>query len=93
MIPADPYAAAFSALGTAAAGAPSSAATGAQSFGSAFNADGWTVSTGQGTARGGTVANSGAPGANVLPALAGGLDLTSLAVVGLLALVLFKVLK
>lgn len=58
-VPADPWSAAFGALGNAAAGGPSAAQSGQNTGAGGQDGAGWTVATGGARAGGGTVANGG----------------------------------
>lgn len=85
----DPYSAAFSAIGSAAAGGPSSAESGVGTIGNQFDGSGWTVSTGKGQTTGATIAK--AEGGASVPSL-GGFDVNTLAVLAVVALVAWKAL-
>ena len=85
----DPYSAAFSAIGGAVAGGPSSADSGFGTIGNQFDGSGWTVSTGRGQSTGATIAR--ADGANV-PSL-GGFDINTIAILALVGVVAWKALQ
>lgn len=91
----DPYSAAFSAIGGAAAGGPSSAANGAVDQRLYQDGSGWSVATSSGRAEGATIVRSGEQGAmgGALAAGFAGLDLTTLAMLALAAVVAIKVLR
>lgn len=93
----DPYSAAFSAIGGAVAGGPSSASTGALDQRQYQDGSGWTVATGSARADGAQIIRSGDPNGSPLGgALAGaigGFDYTTLAIVALVAVVLIRVLR
>lgn len=86
----DPYSAAFSAIGGAMAGGPSSAESGVGSIGNQLDGSGWTVSTGRGQSTGATIAR--AEGGATVPSI-GGLDVTTLAVLVVLGLVAWRATK
>lgn len=85
--PVDPWSAGFAALGGAIGGAPSSAASGPQNFAPTFDASGWTVTTGGGYTNGATITKPN----QAQPLAAGGaLDLQSLAVMGLIGILFWR---
>lgn len=86
----DPYSAAFSAIGGAVAGGPSSAESGVGTIGNQFDGSGWTVSTGKGQATGATIAK--AEGGATVPSL-GGFDVNTLAVLAVVGLIAWRALK
>lgn len=93
----DPYSAAFSAIGGAAAGGPSSAANGAVDQRLYQDGSGWTVATSSGGATGATIVRSGEEspmGAGLAAGLAGGLGTPMmLALLALAAVVAIKALR
>lgn len=93
----DPYSAAFSAIGSAAAGGPSAAHSGTSGDSRLYqDGSGWTVSTSRGQATGATIVRSGEEGATgsaLAAGLAGGFDITTLAMIALVAVIALKVLR
>lgn len=91
-----PYAAAFSAIGGAAAGGPSSAQSGTSGDSRLYqDGSGWTVSTGRGESTGATIVRSGegSPMGGAMAAGLAGFDLTTIALLAIGGAIAVRVLR